>query len=207
MDKLNLKIRVADIKDVELILSLIGQKAEFDGCLDALEATADKLRQTLFYSGLHPHEVHLRLCSGSINAAAIQTKPKGFPSLAGNPLYYHPPQAHVLLAEVEGIPVGFALYHYTYSSFLAQQGIWLDDLFVQSHMRGKGIGQALIDSLAQIAAENNCGRIEWTVNKDNAPAIAFYKKQGARIMESIRLCRIDRIGISRLAGKELAITP
>ena len=206
MDELNIKIRVADIKDVELILSLIGQKAEFDGCLDALEATADKLRQTLFYSGLQ-NEVYLGLCSGTLKGAATQTKPKGWTSLACNSLYYHPPQAHVLLAEVEGIPVGFALYHYTYSSFLAQQGIWLDDLFVQSHMRGKGIGQALIDSLAQIAAENNCGRIEWTVNKDNAPAIAFYKKQGARIMESIRLCRIDRGGISRLAGKELAITP
>ncbi|HBE32635.1 MAG TPA: N-acetyltransferase, partial [Cyanobacteria bacterium UBA11368] len=63
MDELNLKIRVADIKDVELILDLIGQKAEFDGYLDPLEATADKLRQTLFYSGLQD-EVYLGLCSG-----------------------------------------------------------------------------------------------------------------------------------------------
>ncbi|HAZ43545.1 MAG TPA: GNAT family N-acetyltransferase [Cyanobacteria bacterium UBA11371] len=146
-------------------------------------------------------EVYLGLCSGTLKGAATQTKPKGFPSLAGNPLYYHPPQAQVLLAEVEGIAVGFALYFHTYSSFLAEPGIWLDDLFVQSHMRGKGIGQALIDCLVQIAAENNYGRIEWTVNNDNAPAVAFYKKQGARIMESIRLCRIDRIVISRLAGK------
>ena len=169
MDELNLKIRVADIKDVELILDLIGQKAEFDGYLDPLEATADKLRQTLFYDV--------------------------------------PPQAHVLLAEVEAIAVGFALYSYTYSSFLAEPGIWLDDLFVQSHMRGKGIGQALIDCLVQIAAENNYGRIEWTVNTNNAPAISFYKKQGAQIMESIRLCRIDRGEISRLAGKELATMP
>lgn len=166
MDEMSLKIRVADIQDVELILDLIRQKAEFDGYLDPLEATPDKLRQTLFFD-----------C---------------------------PPQAHVLLAEVEGIAVGFALYSYTYSSFLAQSCIWLGDLFLQPHMRSKGIGQALIDSLVQIAAENNCGRIEWTVKKDNAPAIAFYKKQGARIMESIKLCRIDRVGISRLAGKELA---
>lgn len=169
MDELNLKIRVADIKDVELILSFIRQKAEFDGYLDPLEAKADKLRQTLFYD-----------C---------------------------PPQAHVLLAEVEAIAVGFALYSHTYSSFLAQRGIWLDDLFVQSHMRSKGIGQALVNSLVQIAEQNNCGRIEWTVNKDNAPAIAFYKKQGARILESIKLCRIDRSGILQLAGKELAIIP
>lgn len=166
---MNLKIRVADIKDVELILDLIRQKAEFDGYLYPLAATADKLRQTLFFD-----------C---------------------------PPQAYVLLAEVQEIAVGFALYSYTYSSFLAEPGIWLGDLFVQSHMRGKGIGQALIDSLVQIAVQNNCGRIEWTVNKDNTPAIAFYKKQGARILESIRVCRIDRVGISRLAGKELAIIP
>ncbi|HAX77601.1 MAG TPA: GNAT family N-acetyltransferase [Cyanobacteria bacterium UBA11372] len=169
MDKLNLKIRAAEIKDTELILALIQQKAEFDGYLDPLEATADKLRQTLFYDV--------------------------------------PPQAHVLLAEVEEIAVGFALYSYRYSSFLAQRCIWLDDLFVQSHMRSKGVGQALIYYLAQIAAQNNCGRIEWTVNTNNAPAISFYKKQGAQIMESIRLCRIDRGEISRLAGKQLAIIP
>jgi GNAT superfamily N-acetyltransferase len=168
MDNLNLKIRVAEIADVELIISLIQQKAEFDGYLDPLGATADKLRQTLFYD--------------------------------------LPPQAYVLLAEVEGIAVGFALYSYTYSSFLAQRCIWLGDLFLQPHMRGKGIGQALIDYLVQIAEQNNCGRIEWTVKTDNAPAIAFYKKQGAHIMESIRVCRINRVGISRLAGKELAIT-
>lgn len=166
---MNLKIRVADIQDVELILDLIQQKAEFDGYLAPLAATTDKLRQTLFYD-----------C---------------------------PPQAHVLLAEVEGIAVGFALYSYTYSSFLAEPGIWLGDLFVQSHMRSQGIGQALIDSLVQIADQNNCGRIEWTVKTDNTPAITFYKKQGAQIMDSIRLCRIDRAGISRLASKELAITP
>lgn len=169
MDEINLKIRVAESKDVELILALIEQKAEFDGYLYPLEATAEKLRQTLFYD--------------------------------------LPPQAHVLLAEVEAIAVGFALYSYRYSSFLAQRCIWLDDLFVQSHMRSKGIGQALIDYLAQIADQNNCGRIEWTVNPNNAPAISFYKKQGAQIMESIRLCRIDRGEISRLAGKQLAIIP
>ncbi|MFB2978569.1 GNAT family N-acetyltransferase [Microseira sp. BLCC-F43] len=168
MDKLNIKIRVADIDDVELILSLIQQKAEFDGYLFPLEATADKLRHTLFYD--------------------------------------IPPQAYVLLAEVEGIAVGFAIYSYTYSSFLAERCIWLGDLFLQPHMRGKGIGQALIDALVQIAEQNNCGRIEWTVKTDNTPAIAFYQKQGARIMESIRVCRIDRVEISRLAGKELART-
>jgi RimJ/RimL family protein N-acetyltransferase len=55
--------------------------------------------------------------------------------------------------------------------------------------------------LAQIAESTNCGRIEWTVNTANAPGIAFYEKQGARILENIRVCRIEGEGIGLLAGK------
>jgi GNAT superfamily N-acetyltransferase len=107
----------------------------------------------------------------------------------------------VLLAEVTGKAVGFAMFYASYSSLLAQPCLWLDDLFVQSHFRGFGVGTALLKHLAQIAESTNCGRIEWTVNTGNSPGIAFYQKQGARILENIRVCRIDGDAINLLASK------
>jgi GNAT superfamily N-acetyltransferase len=118
-----------------------------------------------------------------------------------NTLFYQSPQVRVLLAEVAGKAVGFAMFYTSYSSLLAQPCLWLDDLFVQSQFRGCGIGTALLKHLAKIAESNNCGRIEWTVNTGNAPGISFYQKQGARILENIRVCRIDGEAISLLAGQ------
>lgn len=161
MTQLDIQVRVANIDDVELILSFIAQKAEFDGCLHAVEATADKLKQTLF--GV-------------------------------------PPLASVLLAEVEGNAVGFAVFFQTYSSFLAQQSIWLDDLFVQPQMRGKSVGTALLTELAKIADERKCGRIEWTVSAMNARGIDFYKKHGVQVLERTRLCRVNRTTITKIAS-------
>ena len=106
-------------------------------------------------------------------------------------LFSDQPLAYVLLAEIETIPVGFALYFYTYSSFLAQPGIWLDDLFVKPQMRHQGIGTALIRHLANLGNINNCGRIEWTVATHNSPAVDFYQQQGAKILTDIRLCRLE----------------
>lgn len=116
-------------------------------------------------------------------------------------LFCDDPFVRVLLAEVAGKAVGFAMFYASYSSLLTQDCIWLDDLFVRSPMRGKGVGTALLKRLAQIAEANNCGRIEWTVNVSNAPGIDFYEKQGARILEKIRVCRIEGEGIGLLAGK------
>ncbi|MEG5017905.1 MULTISPECIES: GNAT family N-acetyltransferase [unclassified Microcoleus] len=116
-------------------------------------------------------------------------------------LFGKPPLVRVLLAEVAGTAVGFAIFYSSYSSLLAQPCLWLDDLFVQASMRGMGVGTALLKSLAQIAESTNCGRIEWTVNTANAPGIAFYEKQGARILENIRVCRIEGRAIAQLANK------
>ncbi|MEG4842414.1 GNAT family N-acetyltransferase [Microcoleus sp. B9-D4] len=162
MANLDIKIREAELADLELILAFISQKSEFDGSKNLLTATADKLQETLF-------------CQ--------------------------PPLVRVLLAEVAGKAVGFALFHSSYSSLLAQPCLWLDDLFVQAHFRGMGVGTALLKYLAQIAESTNCGRIEWTVNTGNAPGIAFYEKQGARILENIRVCRIEGSAIAQLANK------
>jgi GNAT superfamily N-acetyltransferase len=116
-------------------------------------------------------------------------------------LFGDSPKAYVLLAEVAGVAVGLALFYFSYSSVLAQSGLWLDDLFIQSHMRRRGIGKAFFNRLAQIAHSNDCGRIEWTVNANNSNGIDFYQQQGARILEGIQVCRLDRIGIDRLNSK------
>lgn len=110
------------------------------------------------------------------------------------------PLANVLFAEVDGIVVGFTLFFYKYSSFLAKPCLWLDDLFVQPPWRGQGVGTALLQQLARIAANSDCGRIEWTVDANNGRGVAFYQKQGAQILDRIKLCRVNRSTIAQLAN-------
>ena len=90
------------------------------------------------------------------------------------------PYAEALLAEEDGTPVGFALFFHNYSTFLAQPGLYLEDLYVLESHRGKGIGKALLVHLAKIAVERNCGRMEWAVLDWNVDAIGFYEKLGAK---------------------------
>jgi GNAT superfamily N-acetyltransferase len=88
--------------------------------------------------------------------------------------------AETLIAEEAGVPVGFALYFHNFSTFLAQPGIYLEDLFVLPGHRGRGIGRALLRHLAQVAVERGCGRLEWSVLDWNRDAIDFYERLGAR---------------------------
>ncbi|MEO8745206.1 MAG: GNAT family N-acetyltransferase [Candidatus Dormiibacterota bacterium] len=88
--------------------------------------------------------------------------------------------AETLIAEVDGTPVGFALFFHNFSTFLAQPGIYLEDLFVLPEHRGGGIGRALLEELARIAVEREGGRLEWAVLDWNRDAIGFYERLGAR---------------------------
>jgi GNAT superfamily N-acetyltransferase len=89
------------------------------------------------------------------------------------------PAAEVVLAEVGGAPVGFALFFQSYSTFLAKPGLYLEDLFVEPAARGRGVGAALMSALARIAVDRNYGRFEWAVLDWNQPAIEFYASLGA----------------------------
>ena len=89
------------------------------------------------------------------------------------------PYAEVLLAEVAGVVVGFALFFHNYSTFLTKPGIWLEDLFVRPEHRGRGHGRALLTALARIAVDRGCGRLEWSVLDWNEPSISFYRALGA----------------------------
>jgi GNAT superfamily N-acetyltransferase len=108
------------------------------------------------------------------------------------------PAAEVLLAYDGPECAGFALYFMNYSTFLARPGLWLEDLFVKPHQRGKGIGFALLKNLAAIARERECGRMEWAVLDWNAPAIEFYKKLGAVPMDEWTIFRLTGAELDRL---------
>jgi GNAT superfamily N-acetyltransferase len=105
------------------------------------------------------------------------------------------PYAEVVFACLDDEPVGFALFFHNFSTFLAQPGIYLEDLFVRPAVRGKGVGQALLMWLAAEAVRRKCGRLEWSVLDWNEAAIRFYKALGARPM--------DEWGIFRLSGESL----
>lgn len=105
-------------------------------------------------------------------------------------LFGETPLAFVLLAEVNGDTIGLATYHFIYSTFLAKQGIWLDDLYVKAEYRSHRVGQALMLRLRQIAKENGCGRIDWTVAVSNERGINFYERIGAKIMNKVKVCRL-----------------
>lgn len=111
------------------------------------------------------------------------------------------PAAEVLLAYWEDQPAGFALHFPNYSSFLAQPGIFLEDLFVKHHLRGRGIGMALLARLAAIAKERGCGHMEWGVLDWNEPSIRFYKNLGAEPMDEWTKYRLDGEALNRLARR------
>src|SRR6266567_1559705 len=71
------------------------------------------------------------------------------------------PAAEVLLARWDAECAGFALFFPNYSTFLAQPGVYLEDLYVRPHLRGQGIGAALLTELARLAVQRNCGRVQW----------------------------------------------
>jgi GNAT superfamily N-acetyltransferase len=110
------------------------------------------------------------------------------------------PAAEVLIASVENEPMGFALFFHNYSTFLAQPGIFLEDLFVKPEARGKGVGHALLSSLAQLAVERNCGRLEWNVLDWNELAISFYKRIGAVPMDEWTTFRLTGSALNDLAS-------
>jgi len=111
------------------------------------------------------------------------------------------PYAEALLAEEDGKPVGFALFFHNYSTFLAQPGLYLEDLYVLESHRGKGIGKALLVQLAKIAVERSCGRMEWAVLDWNVDAIGFYEKLGAKPNSEWTVYRLTGDSLNGLAGQ------
>jgi len=112
------------------------------------------------------------------------------------------PAAGALLARCDGAPAGYAVYFFTFSSFVGRPGIWLDDVFVRPAFRHHGVGHGLIKAVARIGAERHCGRFEWTALNWNHSALEFYGRLGAQVMGDWVLLRLDSSGIRRVAGME-----
>jgi GNAT superfamily N-acetyltransferase len=109
------------------------------------------------------------------------------------------PAAEVLIAELGGAPVGFALFFPSYSTFLGKPGLYLEDLFVRPVARGKGCGLALMSALARIAVARGYGRFEWSVLDWNEPALKFYAQLGARPQSEWTVQRLVGAPLAALA--------
>ena len=112
------------------------------------------------------------------------------PAKLGPHLFGARPVAEAFVAEVDDAVVGFALFFTNFSTFLAQPGLYLEDLFVLPSHRGRGIGEAMLTRLARLAVERSYGRFEWSVLDWNEHAIRFYQRMGATVMPDWRICRI-----------------
>lgn len=116
------------------------------------------------------------------------------------------PVVHALIAERDGRAVGFALYFFSFSTFLARQGLYLEDLYVLPEERSAGAGRALLVELARRAAARGCGRMEWSVLDWNTPAIEFYKAHGAQPMSEWTVFRVSGEGLHALAAAGWSMT-
>ena len=109
-------------------------------------------------------------------------------------------RAFALICEAEGKAVGFALCFYNFSTFLGRLGIYLEDLYVQPAYRGRGLGRAVLKTIAQRAKAEGCGRVEWSVLNWNQPAIDFYRSIGAVAMDDWHIERLTGAALDRLAA-------
>ncbi|HEY1940238.1 MAG TPA: GNAT family N-acetyltransferase [Candidatus Angelobacter sp.] len=110
------------------------------------------------------------------------------------------PKYRCLIAEWAGAPAGFALFHYNYSTWRGHAGLYLEDLFVLPEMRGKGIGKALLQRLAQIALEEHCYGLRWMVLEWNTPALKFYESLGAELLGEWETMLLRGDALERLAS-------
>lgn len=111
------------------------------------------------------------------------------------------PMAEVLIAELDDVPQGFALFFHNFSTFEGKPGIYLEDLYVRPDARGTGLGKALLARLARMALDRGCARLEWSVLDWNEPSIAFYRSIGARPMDEWTVQRMDGEALEKLAAK------
>jgi GNAT superfamily N-acetyltransferase len=112
------------------------------------------------------------------------------------------PSAEALIAEVDREPVGFAVFHGTFSTWECRPGIWLEDLFVPERHRRLGAGYALLSHLAALALERGCPRLEWHALDWNELALGFYERLGAERLSEWELHRLQGPALERVASGE-----
>ena len=115
-------------------------------------------------------------------------------------LFGERPVAECVLAEMDGVPVGMALFFTNFSTWTGQAGLYLEDLFVMPQARGAGLGKALLVHLAQLCVTRGYARFEWSVLDWNTPAIGFYQAIGAKLMDEWTVMRVDGKALAALAA-------
>jgi len=110
-------------------------------------------------------------------------------------------KAEVIFALEDGTEVGFALFFHNFSTFLGRSGMYLEDLFVRPEYRGRGHGKMLLRTLAGIAMDRGCGRLEWSCLDWNRPSIDFYLSVGAKPMEDWTVYRLTGDTLRHMAGR------
>jgi GNAT superfamily N-acetyltransferase len=107
--------------------------------------------------------------------------------------------AEALIARVSNEAVGFSLFFHNFSTFTGRPGLWVEDVFVRDAHRGQGYGKALFATMARIALERRCARMEWSVLDWNEPAIRFYRAIGAVAKDEWTTQRLTGAALERLA--------
>ncbi|PKL73407.1 MAG: GNAT family N-acetyltransferase [Methanobacteriales archaeon HGW-Methanobacteriales-2] len=161
-DKKDLIIREAEKRDASVISNYIRALAEYEGELQDVKVTPERLEEYMFDKGW----------------------------------------AKALIAEIENKPIGFALYHYSFSTFLGKPGIALVDLYIEPEHRNKGYGKTVLSRLAKIAVDEDFERLEWWVHDWNHDAAKRYISWGANPIENIRVYRLTEknlVDFSKLA--------
>ncbi len=116
-------------------------------------------------------------------------------------LFGEKPYAEVVIGEYQQSAVGYALFFHNFSTFTGRPGIYLEDLYVQPTMRGKGFGKCLLAYLAKLAVERDCTRVEWSVLDWNEPSIQFYRSIGAIPMDEWTMQRLHGEALTSFANE------
>ena len=122
------------------------------------------------------------------------------PEMIGTALFGAEPRVFCDVVEHGGEAAGMALWFYNYSTFEGRHGIYLEDLYVRPEHRGAGLGKALLQTLARRCLDEGLARLQWSVLDWNEPSIAFYKAQGAEMLDEWTGCRVSGDALVRLAG-------
>jgi GNAT superfamily N-acetyltransferase len=120
--------------------------------------------------------------------------------LLATALFSSPPRAHAVIGEIDGRAVAFAIWFYSFSTFVGRPGIYLEDIYVEPEARKIGIGTAILKYLAARAVREGCGRLEWAVLNWNEPAIKFYERIGSVAMNEWHVRRLSGEGLRALAA-------
>jgi GNAT superfamily N-acetyltransferase len=121
------------------------------------------------------------------------------PELLEMHLFGASPRAEAIIAELDGVPRGFALFFHNFSTFQARPGLYLEDLYVEPQARSRGLGRLLLSHLAKVAFERRCARMEWMVLDWNTPALDFYRSVGAVPQDGWTTQRLEGEALQRLA--------